>query len=102
MITPSASAASSTAPGGSPSLAPVTPTTETQYTKPEAASAIMSSRSSLVVGAASGQTATPLSAAISLNSSASPTGRSGITSPETPASAASSKNRPAPRAKTLL
>src|ERR671921_760112 len=92
----------STAPCGSRSRIPVTPVTETQYTKPEATSAIFSNRSSSVVGAASGQIATPLSAAISLKSRASPTGRSGITSPKTPAPAASSKNLSIPRVKMTL
>jgi hypothetical protein len=87
---------SSTAPGGRLSRTPVTPATETQYTKPVASSPTRATRSSVEVGATRGQRATPASAASSANSPTSSTGRSGITSPETPASAASRKNSSTP------
>src|SRR5215207_2450623 len=92
----------STAPGGRMSRAPVTPATETQYTNPVAISPTREMRLSVEVGATSGQKATPAAAASSANRPASSTGRSGITSPETPAPAASCKNRSTPRAKITL
>src|SRR5918998_1176057 len=55
--------------------------------------------SSVEGGATSGQKPTPLSDESRANSPASSTGRSGITSPETPASAASRRNACVPRAK---
>ena len=69
---------------------------------PDAAAAMRASRASVLVGAASRTTSTPLLPGRACRSPASSTGTSGTTTPATPLRPQTAKNRSGPKARMVL